>query len=301
MDVAQCFQKSNIKHSTIELYRKNLMSLNNNKPITSTTFLKDPSKILQKIAHFKPTTQRSYIISVVSFLKCQPSSKTNKKMFDDYTKIMNEMNENLRTNNEKSEAEKANWITADEIKTRYNELKAEVAQILKGKTTLKEAEYNKLLQLVVFSLYFLVPPRRNADYQKMKFKPNETETETETDYNYIDLKNRKFIFNNFKTNKTYKTQIIDITPELLEVIKMYLRFVPDDAEYFLVKHNGQHLRLINDITRILNSIFGRKIGSSMLRKMHHTHKFGEVFDALEKDAEQMGHSVDVVKTHYLKR
>jgi hypothetical protein len=288
-----CFSKLNIKESSSKMYKKNLQFLNDNKPIANTTFLKDSVKIIKKISHLKPNTQRNYIISVVSFLKCQDQTKPIKRLFDEYTKIMNDYNEKLKTSNNKTLAESENWISKEEIDKRYLDLKTDVEGFTK-KTKLTESEYNKLLQLVVFSLYYLIPPRRNADYQLMRFDKKDG-------YNQIDLKNKKFIFNNYKTQKTYKSQEIDIPNDLLEVIKLYMKYIPKDSEYFLLRYNGQNLKLVNDITRILNSIFDKKIGSSMLRKMYHTNKYGNVIQDLEEDAKKMGHSVEVVKSHFLKK
>ena len=47
--------------------------------------------------------------------------------------------------------------------------------------------YNDILYPFVLSLYVLIPPRRNKDYQLMKIL-NDT-NDNDTKYNYIDLKN----------------------------------------------------------------------------------------------------------------
>jgi len=38
---------------------------------------------------------------------------------------------------------------------------------IKNKRIITEPQYNKLLDLVILSLYTLQPPRRNIDYMKM--------------------------------------------------------------------------------------------------------------------------------------
>jgi len=290
------FDGCTLRPSTRALYTKNLLTLNNHREITSPTFLKDHAKVMQKIAHLKPTTQRGYIIAAVTYLKCQPKQKKTTQLIEQYTKTMNEMNAQLRTNNTKSDSESDNWMTQEELKEKYNELKEDIARFEKRKT-LSEQEYQRLLQYIVLSLYYLTPPRRNSDYQNMKFGDSSDSSE----YNYIDIPNERFIFNNYKTSKTYKQQLIDIPPHLMDAIRTYLRHVPEHAEFFLSRQDGQPLRHVNAITRILNTAFGRRVGSSLLRKMYHTSKYADVMDELEKDAEKMGHSVDVVKSHYLKK
>jgi hypothetical protein len=55
-----------------------------------------------------------------------------------------------------------------------------------------------------------------------------------------------------------------------------------------------------DITKILNKIFGRKIGSSMLRNIYLTSKYGVMMQELKDDTSDMGTSVDVALNTYIK-
>ena len=48
-----------------------------------------------------------------------------------------------------------------------------------------------------------------------------------------------------------------------------------------------------EITRILNKIFGKNIGSSMLRNIYLSNKYGDMVDELKSDTKDMGTSVDV--------
>ena len=74
-------RSKNISDSSLELYTKNLLRLNNGKQIKNVNFLKDPASILEKISHYKPNTRRTYIISIVSLLKEEPKLK---KLYDKY-------------------------------------------------------------------------------------------------------------------------------------------------------------------------------------------------------------------------
>jgi hypothetical protein len=60
---------------------------------------------------------------------------------------------------------------------------------------------------------------------------------------------------------------------------------------FLVNADGSALASVNSITRILNKVFGKHIGSSMLRHIYITHKYGDTKKEMEKDAAAMGHTV----------
>lgn len=72
-------KEKNISTSTYNLYSKNLLKLNSNKDIKNINFLKNVEKIVAKISHLKPNTRRTYIISIVSLLKEEPSQK---KLYD---------------------------------------------------------------------------------------------------------------------------------------------------------------------------------------------------------------------------
>ena len=75
-------------------------------------------------------------------------------------------------------------------------------------------EYAQVLHHLILSLYVSQAPRRNIDYCLMKISNNMTDT----NFNYLDLKNKRFIFNNYKTNHKYDTIEIPIEPDLMGVI-----------------------------------------------------------------------------------
>jgi len=56
-----------------------------------------------------------------------------------------------------------------------------------------------------------------------------------------------------------------------------------------------------DITRLLNKIFGKNIGSSMLRNLYLTNKYGDMVEELKKDTTDMGTSVDTALSTYIKK
>ena len=96
---------------------------------------------------------------------------------------------------------------------------------------------------------------------------------TDTNFNYLDLQNRQFLFNNYKTNHNYSTIEIPIEDNLFNVTQAYLKHHPQKSKlknkkhvvHFLVFMVGEPIKKSGDITKILNEIFGRYIGSSVLR------------------------------------
>ena len=54
------------------------------------------------------------------------------------------------------------------------------------------------------------------------------------------------------------------------------------------------------MTEILNSIFDKKIGSSMLRNMYLTNKYGDLMKELKTDVSDMGTIVGVAMNNCIK-
>jgi hypothetical protein len=52
---------------------------------------------------------------------------------------------------------------------------------------------------------------------------------------------------------------------------------------------------------MLNKIFGKKIGVSMLRAISLTDKYGKMAEDLKKDAGDMATSVDTIMNNYIKQ
>jgi hypothetical protein len=308
-DLNEIFTGKNITDSSRKLYLANLVRLNGGLPPKNLKFLNDVDAINKRIEKYKPNTQRSYIISVVSLLKSLKEKQQKKfsKLYDTYYTILDSMNKSLKDNTAKTEKEETEWIGQDAVKAKLDEQMAIIEQIKDNKKLTPE-EYEKLLHLVVLSSFVLQKPRRNKDYQEAfitkKYKP-----EYGTDKNFLDLFKNEFLFNNYKTQGTYKTQTCTLNPLFREIIDFYLKFHPLKAKFrekealvpFLVDYQGEPLTSNNALTRMLYKIFGSKIGSSMLRKLFLTDKYAEVMKQMKEDVADMGTSTQTAQTNYIKK
>jgi hypothetical protein len=295
----EIFETKRITDSSKKLYTSNLIRLNDGKEITNFKFLESPENIAEMVSKSKPNTQRNYYIAICSIMsELKKDSKKYQKLYDIYYKILMDLNVSLKDQTKMTDTETENWITQDEITHLLNKSKLVLDEI-KNKRKISPEIYDRLLDLVILGLYTLMPPRRNIDYILMKIIP-----EDNTEFNYLDLKNKQFILNNYKTAGTYKTQKIDINPELFEIIKKYVNFRPDKSNTsntsFLVKYDGTPFTESNQMSKRLNDIFGKKISSSMLRKMYLTDKYSDTIEEMKKDAEAMGTSTSVMTTNYIK-
>jgi len=286
-----------LEDSTINLYLKQLRQLNDNKPIINLKFLANPDDIDKKIEKYKPNTQRNKLIAIVSVLKEMPSSK---KMLDLYFDKLLKLNQNITQNDngDKTEAQKENWLDWKEVEEVKLNLKNEVDKI-RNKKNLTSEGYNEILKYLILSLYTDIPPRRNKDYQHMIVVDKEPQELQKL--NYLILKPKMtFLFNDYKSIRTHGKQEFDIPPQLQDTIKLYLKHKDKSSNIFLLDSNGNPFKNVNSLTYILNKIFGKKIGSSMLRHIYLSGKYQDVSKELKSDSKMMSHSINTAMTHYVK-
>jgi hypothetical protein len=161
---------------------------------------------------------------------------------------------------------------------------------------------------LLLSLYTCQPPRRSIDYIKMQVKKKIIDKDIpELKINTLDMFNKRFIFNTYKTKSTYKTQMVEINNELMEIIKLYLKFHPNKNELItgnvnlIVNFDGSPFTSSSTLTKRFNKIFGSKISTAMLRKIYLTSKYKNVMNNLKEDAFEMGTSENTIKNHYVKQ
>lgn len=291
MDFEDIFKCKEITKSTLDLYKTKLKLLNDNKPIKNINYLYDIDNIKSKIEKFKPNTRRSYIISIVSILKCLsiPERKPPKKLvklFNDYTQIMDDYNSSLK--DQTTITDNTKILSAEKINEVYNHVKEKAMK--------KNATKQDYQDYLILSLYTLISPRRNMDYILMKLGK-----EKSNDYNYYDGSN--FYFNAYKTRGIYKEQIISVPEELQMIINDYIkRYNINENDFLLTNKNNEDLtKHTNTMTNILNRIFKMKVGSSMLRRSFLTNKYGDMRDELKNDTMNMGTSVQTANNNYIKK
>jgi hypothetical protein len=309
-DLEKKFIDKNISQSSINLYLRNLEKLNDDEPLKNLNFLKSKDLILKKLENYKPNTFRGYLISICSSLHFE-TNKTMVKLYKEYYDLLMKTNKELKEKEkeqEKTPVQKENWISWEDVEKKHQDLESEVNKF-KDSKEINTHKYNTLLEFVILSLYYYIAPKRNQDWALMRIIYKE-EPNLPTTSNYYDISDDKFIFNKYKTSKT-KGELIEKIPEKLQnILKIYFKFHPliKDKSIkkgtnipFLVYSDGKDLSSINSITRILNKIFNKKIGSSMLRHIYLTSKYGNTVKEMKNDADIMGHSVQTAMDNYIKK
>jgi hypothetical protein len=304
-ELVEKLKGKNLSESSIKLYIRNLEKLNGGE-LKDFKFLKNVDTVLDLLKAYKDNTKRSILISIVSILGCCPDDKKIVKLKQKYYDLMLKKNDEIKekTTDEATEEQKENWISWDDVKKRFDELKKEVEESTNNTVVLSKPAFETLLYYMILALYIHNQPRRNKDYQYMNivFKSND---KLPKDRNYLSYSDNKFIFNVYKTSKKYGQKVEDISEDLKKCIDLYLKFHPkikgkvkkNTDTPFLVGYDGNPLSQVNSMTKIFNKIFNKKISSSALRHIFLSDKYGDVVKEMKEDADKMGHSVQQQKEY----
>ena len=287
-------EEKKVAESTATAYIRAMYLLNGKQPYKNLTFLKNTSAIADLVSKYAESTIKTIYASIVSVLSLFKDKPTYKKVYQHYYDLMMGKSEEAKKaeTSDKTQKQTDNWITWDEVQKKVADLREKVAEF-KSNKSITSQQYESLLHYLIVSLYTETQPRRNQDYLDMFVAKKQP---TETEHNYVVLTKSKptsFIFNKFKTSKKYGQQTLEVPETLSNVISEYLKFHPlkKNATFkFLVSHDGTPITAVNAITRVLNKIFGKKVGSSMLRHIFLSTKYD--IKEMEKDANAMGHSVE---------
>jgi lysine/ornithine N-monooxygenase len=122
------------------------------------------------------------------------------------------------------------------------------------------------------------------------------------------LKKGQFVFNNYKTQGKYNQVVVPIENDLMKVIELYLNNHPEKSKlknknydvHFLKSFYNEPIEKSQEITRILNKIFGKNIGSSMLRNMFLSNKYSNVIEELKDDVADVSTSLGTALNNYIK-
>lgn len=267
--------KKGLRETTIKNYIRSLKIANCNKEFTSLAFLNKKKQVDECVEKYKDSSKKAVFTAICSVLNMYGKEQLHKYYYDKLISY------DAPATHNKSDTQKENWLEWDDI-----------LRIKKQQKEKADTKENRLRNMVL-ALYTEMQPRRTLDYILMHVVPK-MKTDLSTDKNYLALKENKFIFNRYKTDKKYGQQVIDIPAELRKSIDEYLAQHPlkDEKNYpFLINADNQPFKNSNAITMLLNRVFKKKISASMLRHIFLSTKYGDNLKERKNDSEVMGHSL----------
>ena len=272
--------KPNISESSIKTYNSILTNLHKNVYGDDDYTLKnfnDTDTIIKYLKDLEAPKRKTILASLVVLTD-------NKK----YRDIMLSDIESSRTKSqlqEKTEKQKDNFIDGNTISKIYQNLKKKANQLYK-KGDLSYHEVQEIQNYIILSLYsgLYIPPRRAKDYTEFKIRNINTEKD-----NYMDK--NEFVFNEYKTSKTYAQQRVEIPKALKTIINKWIKIIP--TEYLLFDIHQQKLSNVT-LNQRIEKIVGKKMGVNGFRHVYMSEKYQSSIQTnkdMNEDFKNMGSSM----------
>lgn len=245
-------------------------------------------KILNFLKDVEPHRRKTILSALVVITDLKPYKELMMKDVSAY-------NKDLATQ-QPTEEQKESWVKPDQIKDIFADLKTKADMLFKKKTALTPSELQQIQNYVVVALLsgIFVPPRRSKDFCDFKIKNVQ-----ENKDNY--LQKNEMVFNSYKTMKSYGVQRVAVPAPLKTILNKWIKLNPTD--YLLFDVNSNPLTPVK-LNQRFNKIFGGKISVNSFRHSYLTEKYGEhnkIDKELQKDAEEMGTSKNMVLGSYVKK
>ena len=184
-------KRPNLGASSITTYNSILMNLykhvfGNINDVDVKNF-DDTEPVLKHLSDM-PANRRKTILSALVIIT--DNKKYRDQMLDDIKTYNAEVGKQ-----EKTETQKENWVTTDDIKLIWSSLK-QTADLLYKKAQLTSSDLQQIQSFIIISLLggIFIAPRRSLDYVAFKIKAMDKAKD-----NFIDKK--ELVFNVYKTSK----------------------------------------------------------------------------------------------------
>ena len=273
-------QRPNLSPSSLRTYSSVLFNLHtkhmNQNHDNVEWFSNQCQNILDYLNSNTKKSTRKSILSALYVLTNRPEYR--EQMIADAKDI----NEEYRQQ-KKSQKQKDNWISVQQIKEKYDTLHNQVQNIFQKRAIGDISVIMDYLLIGFLGGVLLIPPRRSLDYALLKWRDYDKNTD-----NYYSR--GKLYFNKYKTSDTYGLTVVDVPKELNTVLKKWLKINP--SAYVLISSNGNPLSS-SQITRSLNRIFGKQVSVNMLRHIFLTNYYEDMpkLTTMYNIASKMGHNL----------
>jgi len=266
---------------------KNLFSkLNDGSKDFDVKFFDNYKMILEHLKEVEPKKRKTILSALVVICPDDICEHYRSIMMNDI-----KVSKSIDIEQKKTEKQKENWITQDEIREKYDKMYKQLEPLfLVRKIDAKSLTELQDLVLLALTSGIYIPPRRSLDWTDMMVRGYDKSKESKENYM---IKN-KFYFNRYKTDKTYGLETIDIPLPLQNLLKKYISYLPTTQKYLFVNRVGEKINSVR-VTQALNKIFdGKRISVNMLRHSFISHKYKDIpkLKDMIQTAHEMGHSLN---------
>jgi hypothetical protein len=265
--------KPNISVSSVNTYNSILKNLHKNVFKDIDIDLKNFEKTAPIISYLKDLEPRKRKTILASLVVITNNKRYRDQMLKDIEEYRADESKQI-----KSDKQNDSWLDTSEINDIFNDMSTNVNILYKKKvksmSDLQDIQ-NYIIMCVLSGIF--IPPRRSKDYVDFKIRNIDKDID-----NYIDKK--YFVFNSYKTAKTYQRQEIAIPPELLKILNKWIKINPTD--YLLFDSNSKKLSNVK-LTQRLNKIFGKKASVNQLRHSYLSDKYQDTIKLNNDMADDM--------------
>jgi len=286
--------RPNLSVSSLKTYRSIIFNLfkkiNPGSIYDKDYFITHPRQTIEFLKDIKPSLRKTTLsaLTVYTLADDKVSNLYKVQMMAD-----GKISKVETMDQEKTEKQKDNWITQDEVIQKYNNLEKIIKPIFNDSGALSTRDLEKIQDYIIASVYTLIPPRRLMDYSEFKLKDF-----VENEDNY--MKNGIFYFNKFKTAK-FKKDSFKIPTKLKNIIQKWARIT--NSPYLLFQSRNKDKQLSPSfLNSTLHRIFGKKISVNNLRHSYLTEYYKDVpaLKDIKEINEKMGHSLET-SLEYVKK
>src|SRR6056300_441334 len=237
-------------------------------------------KFIERLKNDFPnaSTFKTYITPIVKLLSYADSAKYN-KLYKYYASYM------IESNNKYEKERNDNFVSEENVN--------KIITDFSNETLLENAEkLNDITERVIYAIYTFIPPRR-LEYANMYIINKSKKINNKDNYLVVSRNNPvKFIFQTYKTYRTFGVQSYDIPEELAKIIKQYIYKNKLKTGDKLLPYNEKYLSEV--IGKIFNKVYGEKINLNYIRKSYATFINEMKISNNEREllALAMGHSLD---------
>ena len=297
--------RPNLKMVSIKQYEAQLKKLKSMFDSSNYDFLEAPEQVEKALEEKHFTTKRNFYNAIIILLLALNSDNQYDDLVEQYSDMRDQLNNKYIEENKTgiiSDKQSPNFATMEEVDSMLSQMKSDI-QEMKNKT---QTQQNKSL-IRAYTLFTMLKhiPTRN-DYANLLYinkKAYDKLTQKEkVDNNYLVLdrsnKTMKLILNVYKTAKKYGENIIEVPKKVQTTIRQYLTYMKykvGDNIFPMTKNALSQLLL-----KYSFKYSGKKISSTLMRKIYLSDKYADVKKEMEKDAKIMGNSVAVQQSSYVK-
>jgi hypothetical protein len=284
-------RRPTLSDSSIKTYNSILTNLHNKvfgtREINDVGVFNNTDLVLTHLEDVPPSKRKTTLSALVVLTN-------NEEYRNQMNKDVNVYNEEIQKQ-EMSETQRENWINKDDIENIYKKLEKKAKELYK-KPNKSTTDLQEIQNFIIIALLGgeIIAPRRSLDYCNFRLSNID-----ETKDNYYDTSSQKFVFNSYKTAKSYGRQEVPVPVKLRNIIKKWKEINP--TEYLLFDTNMNPLTAVK-LNQRMNKIFGGNKGKSvnMMRHTYLTSQFKNTRQdskKLEKTMELMGSSINVADNY----